>query len=400
MRKSLLFIVLGTLVVMSITFASYFVLTKFYPADEIRRMTISMSRLQTVTESAGFHWTVQDNGNDVYTTLYTTGPIRLSDPTKLEHDTTFRAVFLSKSNQYKDLSGQLRSKDGKLYLTYASPGPNVQGVDFSKDGTWVSFEPGEFPSWGSLVPNLKVPLSISSSQTAWTPDSLKRLRLLLALTDVFQVKYNGVEEDVAKEKTRVIDARFDSDAVKSFLYDVIRAKEDREPTDEERLSIGTTATNLEHVTVRLWIGKKNHYLYRLQAIGGLPKENSNELTPVDVRIDFTDFNKDAAIVPPSSPLSFSSIYQSLLHTLPSNGIALGRSNVIPTMTQGATIPEKTTQSITDPDGDGLDNLLEGFFGSNPRKPDSDGDGVSDGEEVKRGTNPNGKGSLFGFGLGN
>ncbi len=42
----------------------------------------------------------------------------------------------------------------------------------------------------------------------------------------------------------------------------------------------------------------------------------------------------------------------------------------------------------DPDADGLDNLSEFFHGTNPFNPDTDGDGLSDGEEVNRyGANP-------------
>lgn len=397
MQKSLLFLCLGVLVVLSVTASSYFVLTKFYPTDEMRRMTVAMSRLQTVTESGGFHWTVVDGGEDVYTTLYTNGPVRLADPTKIEYDTTFRAVFLSKANQYKDLSGELRVKDNKTFLTYTPPGPTIQGVNFEKANTWVSFASGEFPSWGSLVPNLKIPIPFFSSQTLWTPDSMKRLRVLLALSDIFHVRYDGVEETIKDERTRVIDARFDTDALKTFFYDVIRAREEREPTDAERLTIDAIASDLSHMSIRLWIGKKDHLLYRVQAIGGVPKERSNELMPIDVRIDFSDFNKPFEVQTPVSSISFASIFQSILHSLPASAMALGRSSVV--FTQGSSIPDQTVQSLSDQDRDGLDSILEGFFGTNPSKADTDGDGVSDGEEVRHGTNPRGKGSLFGFGLG-
>ncbi|MDD3607950.1 MAG: sortase, partial [Candidatus Moranbacteria bacterium] len=45
------------------------------------------------------------------------------------------------------------------------------------------------------------------------------------------------------------------------------------------------------------------------------------------------------------------------------------------------------------DHDGLDNLDEYTYRSHPEKPDSDGDGVADGQEVKLGLNPAGEGSL-------
>ncbi|MEI7512810.1 MAG: hypothetical protein WCK01_05135 [Candidatus Uhrbacteria bacterium] len=47
----------------------------------------------------------------------------------------------------------------------------------------------------------------------------------------------------------------------------------------------------------------------------------------------------------------------------------------------------------DPDGDGLTNAQEAKYGTDPNKADTDGDGYNDGAEVKAGYNPNGSGSL-------
>jgi Bacterial TSP3 repeat len=51
-------------------------------------------------------------------------------------------------------------------------------------------------------------------------------------------------------------------------------------------------------------------------------------------------------------------------------------------------PLLTGEQSADPDGDGLDNLAEQAAGTDPLAPDSDGDGVSDGDEVASGSNPN------------
>lgn len=392
-------IVLGVTVVMSLTAASYFVLTKFSPEGEIRRMTLSMSRLQTLTQHAGFHWTAKDQGADVYTTLFASGPMRLSNPSQLEHDTSFRSVFLSKANKYQDVSGEIKSKDGNIFLTYTPPGPIIEGADFSQSGTWVSFAPGEFPSWGSIIPELKLPFPFFSSHTAWTPDSLKKLRILLSVADVLSVKYHGVEEKISGVETRVIDAHFDTDALKSFLFDVIRVREGRDPTDAERINVATAAADLEHLSVRLWIGKKDHLLYRIQAVGGLPIEHTTELSSVDARIDFSEFNKPFELVAPTNVIPFASIFESLARAFPMSTTVFGRVNTIPTITQNVRVPSQTIAEANDTDRDGLDNTLELFFGTNPNVSDTDKDGISDGEEVRRGTNPRGRGSLFGFGLG-
>lgn len=47
----------------------------------------------------------------------------------------------------------------------------------------------------------------------------------------------------------------------------------------------------------------------------------------------------------------------------------------------------------DPDDDGLVNLEEYQFGTNPLNPDTDGDGAADGFEIAFGQNPNGEGEL-------
>ncbi|MFA4873612.1 MAG: hypothetical protein WC659_06845, partial [Patescibacteria group bacterium] len=47
----------------------------------------------------------------------------------------------------------------------------------------------------------------------------------------------------------------------------------------------------------------------------------------------------------------------------------------------------------DSDGDGLDDRLEEAIGTDKNKPDTDGDGFNDGEEIKKFYNPLGSGSL-------
>jgi hypothetical protein len=47
----------------------------------------------------------------------------------------------------------------------------------------------------------------------------------------------------------------------------------------------------------------------------------------------------------------------------------------------------------DPDNDGLVNYRENSYNTDPKNPDTDGDGYSDGDEVKRGYNPKGEGKL-------
>jgi len=76
----------------------------------------------------------------------------------------------------------------------------------------------------------------------------------------------------------------------------------------------------------------------------------------------------------------------------------GISSTQATQPAPATTPPTTpapaqSDPNADPDHDGLTNLQEQQYGTDPNNPDTDGDGYKDGDEVKAGYNPNGPGKL-------
>lgn len=66
----------------------------------------------------------------------------------------------------------------------------------------------------------------------------------------------------------------------------------------------------------------------------------------------------------------------------------------PHSTIGAAWIDLNTKSDSDPDQDGLSNAEEARLATNFWQYDTDGDGFSDGDEVKHGYNPNGAGKLI------
>src|SRR3989338_2397276 len=243
MKKSLIFLVAGVVVVLSVTFASYIVLSRFRPEREIQKMLFTMTHLSSVHEESGFSWSRQNGNTKINTTVYLSGDIQEKSPTVINHAIKFRVVHLSKKDTYQDLSGEFRSIDGKAYLTYNPPGPEVSGIDF-KQATWVSFDEGELAAWGAVIPELNAPLESLFSKEPWSSEGVHRLRELFSFADIFPVTYNGLTELIQGTNTRLIDGKIDQQAVYGFLLDCLRAKEGREPNDEERLHAAVQATQL------------------------------------------------------------------------------------------------------------------------------------------------------------
>ncbi|HAU66137.1 MAG: YD repeat protein [Candidatus Uhrbacteria bacterium GW2011_GWF2_39_13] len=397
MKKSLIFLVAGVLIVLSVTFASYIVLSRFRPEREIQKMLFTMTHLSSVHQESGFSWSRQNGETRINTTLYLSSDIQQISPTVIDHATRFRVVHLSKEDTYQDLSGELRSIGGQSYLTYNAPGPDVPGIDF-KEETWVSFQAGELPSWGAILPELNAPLEPLFSKDLWTSGEIEQARSLFSSADVFPVRYNGLTELIEGANTRIIDATVDQQAMYVFLLDLIRAKEGREPNDEERLVGAMQATQLSRLTIRFWIGTEDHRLYRVQAAGAFEEEATTQLIPVDIRIDFNGFNKEYAFSVPETSLSFNDVLGLAFGELPASDQESQKNDDTLVNESTARLPLIKIDFSSDADEDGLDLILERFYGTDPQRADTDGDGISDGDEVRKGQNPRGNGGLFSFGL--
>lgn len=127
-----------------------------------------------------------------------------------------------------------------------------------------------------------------------------------------------------------------------------------------------------------WVGKKDNYLYRLVGIF-----EGDEIT-VNFALNTSQFDQTVAIEQPSDWSSMTDFSQDLFD----------KTNFLDIPLFGYLVGLDTQAFIEDTDEDGLYTIWENMFGTDPEKPDTDGDGYKDGEEVRNGYNPKGEGSLF------
>ncbi len=135
--------------------------------------------------------------------------------------------------------------------------------------------------------------------------------------------------------------------------------------------------NLSTLDLELWIDKTSYVLQRVTA------DYVAATTKVQIQIDITNINETIKLEYPSEGYPLKTFTRDLFE----------KTNFLDLPLFSYVIGLNAGEWATDRDEDGLYFVWERLFGSDPGKSDTDGDGYSDGEEVKNGYKPTGSGAL-------
>lgn len=172
----------------------------------------------------------------------------------------------------------------------------------------------------------------------------------------------------------------------------------RELTGKERQVIETFFADVVPEDGELWIGKRDYFLRRLRLRFRFDDGTRNGT--FDVTAEFSRFNERFAIAQPTGTVEDATPFLASLLAGVKSHLPLAKEGTVLRGTDedsGTGLPvDYAPVGDSDPDKDDLPNSLEGFYGTDARNPDTDGDGMSDGAEVSQGRNPSGAGMLFDF----
>lgn len=172
----------------------------------------------------------------------------------------------------------------------------------------------------------------------------------------------------------------------------------RELTNKERLAADAFFANVTAEDGEMWIGTRDYFLYRVRL--RFKYDDGARSGYFSATANFSLFNQPSQMDTPTQDVEdVSLLVESLLPGIKEH-LPLAKEGLVP---RGTKADEKTGLPIDvpdvgeeDSDKDGLPNVLERFYGSDPDNPDTDGDGMNDGDEVNSGRNPTGAGKLFDF----
>ncbi|MFA6553436.1 MAG: hypothetical protein WCT27_03335 [Patescibacteria group bacterium] len=172
--------------------------------------------------------------------------------------------------------------------------------------------------------------------------------------------------------------RFDVRLDHQAFSHVIDSLADSSWPGQTRDIISTYLSDQQVAGATLWIGKKDLLLYRAEL------QSAGRESDLDVRLAVNDFNKEIAIEQPgdTEPIS----------VFPKN--LFSETNFLDWPLFGYQFGLNLSDMTADADKDGLYEIWETAFSTNPQNSDTDGDGFADGSEVRSGYRPNGQGKFM------
>lgn len=162
-------------------------------------------------------------------------------------------------------------------------------------------------------------------------------------------------------------------------------------SDEEKDYLREEMVLSENSKGEIWIGKKDQIPHRLNL--HLEEESQFTTQKTDISLNLSNFNESFELNPPDNFIEFSEIAQKIIDEESKNNEKQINARKETNNQQKDPSIATNEEALKDYDNDGLSNILESFYGTDPNNKDTDGDGFEDGAEVNARYNPNGTGTL-------
>ena len=316
---------------------------------------------------------------------------------------TVLAFTGSEGEKNSVFAGEIRHRDKKTYARLSSASAGDQFDLSAILNQWGVFDGEELrQQFGGAAAEK------SEDKKDLTKEKIERLRQLAGKTRFLAVVETLKQESVDGVSTFHFRVKINQPELRAFLIEAGKISNDgKEPTEEELKSLDDFAEKIGGANIELWIGRGEKLLWRVLASGKLENQAQGGEAAWTLNLVLSHHNEPVAIETPEDAKPFQQVLGLLLGgliNLPASGERVGtiidlnngEGTELPLPAPGL-VPGQL--NIADGDADGLTDDLETFYGTNPADPDTDDDGVSDGEEVNSGKNPKGEGGLFEFGIG-
>lgn len=362
--------------------------SKETPEEVIGKMFSSFKDIKTSQDS--FDLEIKNKDDNQVTTISAQGSRDLSIPEKKKIDYNFK---INQSDSGVSVSLAFRYVDETAYIKLTE-GSTIPMFDLSDlQNQWFYFGNQEKEDLGIISGSENGESGLNNNEEETISELFKEAKFFKTAESI-----EGDTIDSVPVFHYIV--TLDADGFSEFVTKLEEAGQDKldnqnlpipfpiEKIDEMKDSI----EKMGNMPVEIWIEKGTYFLRKVSVdnfeADVTRPDGTKGKADVMLNIELNNINDPVNIQAPEGGNSLEKIMQNLFEkllgqmSLPQNGgIGFG------------------TDMTKDDDGDGLTNQEEFFYNTDPANPDTDGDGFSDGDEVKNGYNPNGAGKLLTFSKG-
>ncbi|MFH1425996.1 MAG: hypothetical protein ABIG66_01025 [Candidatus Kerfeldbacteria bacterium] len=287
------------------------------------------------------------------------------------------------------LSIELRLVQQMLYVKAAASDNAISGLPFPD--SWLQIDANSAKQlFGESNPVIEVVDEDGTQQLSEEDRTL----LVQAFRNASIITITGKagEEDIMGTNTSILTFEIDKEGLKAFVTEISPLlMKYAEFTQEQVTGLRAGIDEMEMTTGKLWIDTSNFQLYQVQTVKPMKDANGNVKEQTVTTVTLWNHNDPVDVQVPEDAVSLEEYFKQLGIFLSEEiGSAIEETpELLPGLEEEPNKPVKET----DTDGDGLSDSDEQKYGSDINNPDSDGDGFLDGEEVENGYNPNGPGKL-------
>lgn len=272
-------------------------------------------------------------------------PKNIAGELKMNADTDFGGT------KYR-VAGEARLKDHVAYgrLTEIPKNEFLPGIELFKN-IWVMYDLKEFEKQ----------LAESGTTLDLSDAKLEQVKKALSKHNPVRVTKRFKAEKIDGIPSRHFEYQLDKEKSKKAFPEIYRIITSKDMTAEELEALNKSIDEQADTKTEVWLGKSDNLIHRMRSESTSDVEHVGKVTVSSAQA-FRNYDKPVELRPPDGAVSFDQLDK---------------------------------ESRADTDKDGLLDLWERYFGSNPKKPDTDGDKFKDGAEILGGYDPTGRGRLTG-----
>ena len=248
-------------------------------------------------------------------------------------------------------------------------------------------------------------ISTDMASSSLLEEKKKKLEKLLTNKDLFQISAELEDEIIDGNNSYHYQLNISDENQYNLIIAILGIINDEKVSEEEETKIKESLKKKDFPGLDLWVSKKDYLPTKISFKGRTKDDEGNITGEINLSLFLKNYNQTMKIEAPESSKSFQEVFTQVVNDFMgegNNSISWSDNEILTGEPGDEMFTEEPGQedsieymfSDTDSDGDGLSDQEEMFLGTDLNKADTDDDGYPDGAEIEAGYNPLGEGKFM------